>query len=162
MKNSTQIAILAAVGVGAYLILKSSPQAVNTLRPVSSTYPYGMQSVPAMGTPAYAQWQAQQAQANLDAQKLGVLYGVGKMVNGIFGGGSSGPASNPYSGITEIYNNDLPGQAGYGWKYFSDGTTIGPDGSYYKDSQVIWTPTDSVPVNPPFNTSYYDSLQQDF
>lgn len=27
-----------------------------------------------------------------------------------------------------------------GWRYYSDGTSIGPDGSYYFGGQRIWTP----------------------
>lgn len=42
--------------------------------------------------------------------------------------------------ITEIANDDLPGQAGYGWRYFSDGTVIGPDGSYYSNGVKVWSP----------------------
>jgi len=34
-------------------------------------------------------------------------------------------------GATEIQNNALPGQPGYGWKYYSDGTVISPEGKYY-------------------------------
>lgn len=45
------------------------------------------------------------------------------------------------STVKEIFNNDVPGQPGYGWKYYTDGTAIGPDGSYYKDNQKVWSPT---------------------
>ena len=39
--------------------------------------------------------------------------------------------------VTEILNN---GSAfGNGWRYFSDGTSIGPDGSYYSGSQKVWS-----------------------
>jgi len=32
-----------------------------------------------------------------------------------------------------------PGDAGYGWKYFTDGTAINPDGTqYYQGGQLIW------------------------
>lgn len=27
-----------------------------------------------------------------------------------------------------------------GWRYFSDGTTIDPDGRYYRGGQLIWQP----------------------
>lgn len=27
-----------------------------------------------------------------------------------------------------------------GWRYFTDGTAIDPQGRYWKDGQVIWTP----------------------
>lgn len=41
---------------------------------------------------------------------------------------------------TEISNTALPGQPGYGWTYFSDGTVIGPDGTYYYNGAKVWTP----------------------
>jgi hypothetical protein len=42
--------------------------------------------------------------------------------------------------VTEIVNTALPGQNGYGWRYFSDGTVIDPSGQYYVDGQVVWSP----------------------
>ena len=42
--------------------------------------------------------------------------------------------------IVEIGNDDLPGQAGYGWKYYSDGTAISPQGEYYFQGQKVWSP----------------------
>lgn len=41
---------------------------------------------------------------------------------------------------TEITNAAQPGQEGYGWRYFSDGTVIDPSGAYYKDGKLIWSP----------------------
>ena len=41
---------------------------------------------------------------------------------------------------TEIPNTALPGDIGYGWKYYSDGTTISPDGKYYYNGELAWTP----------------------
>lgn len=46
-------------------------------------------------------------------------------------------ADNLFS--TEIFNQALPGQAGWGWTYFTDGVAIGPDGSYYKNGQKVWS-----------------------
>lgn len=43
--------------------------------------------------------------------------------------------------VLTIPNTALPTQAGYGWQYFSDGTTIGPDGSYYKNGVLVWSPS---------------------
>ena len=42
--------------------------------------------------------------------------------------------------ITEVSNTSLPGQNGYGWRYFSDGTVIDPQGNYYLDGQMVWSP----------------------
>jgi hypothetical protein len=39
-----------------------------------------------------------------------------------------------------IFNTALPGQEGWGWQYFNDGTAIGPDGSYYTNGQKVWSP----------------------
>lgn len=41
----------------------------------------------------------------------------------------------------QIFNSALPGQPGWGWQYFSDGTAIGPDGSYYFQGSKVWSPT---------------------
>jgi hypothetical protein len=44
--------------------------------------------------------------------------------------------------VTEITNPAQPGQEGYGWRYFSDGTVISPQGAYYTQGsdKPIWTP----------------------
>jgi len=33
-----------------------------------------------------------------------------------------------------------PGDAAWGWQYFTDGVAIGPDGSYYKNDALVWSP----------------------
>lgn len=38
--------------------------------------------------------------------------------------------------VTEITNPALPGQEGYGWRYFSDGTVMSPTGQYYKGTDT--------------------------
>jgi hypothetical protein len=49
-------------------------------------------------------------------------------------------------GTSEIANPAAPGEAGYGWRYFSDGTVIAPDGGYYANNpqtnqyELIWSP----------------------
>jgi hypothetical protein len=40
-----------------------------------------------------------------------------------------------------IFNTALPGQNGFGWQYYTDGTAIGPDGSYYSNGAKVWSPT---------------------
>lgn len=47
---------------------------------------------------------------------------------------------------TEIENNALPGQTGYGWRYFSDGTAISPDGTYYNKGRQVYSAYDGVSV----------------
>lgn len=43
--------------------------------------------------------------------------------------------------VTEISNTALPGEPGYGWKYYSDGTAVAPSGSYYYQGQQVWSPS---------------------
>jgi hypothetical protein len=33
-----------------------------------------------------------------------------------------------------------PGDEGYGWQYYSDGTVISPDNKYYQEGQLVWEP----------------------
>lgn len=47
---------------------------------------------------------------------------------------------------SEIENKALPGQVGYGWRYFSDGTAISPDGTYYLKGRQITASYDGVSV----------------
>jgi hypothetical protein len=50
--------------------------------------------------------------------------------------------TNPSAAITpkEIFTGALPGQPGYSWRYFTDGTVIDPSGAYYKDGALVWSP----------------------
>lgn len=56
----------------------------------------------------------------------------------------SGTASSLNNGgsppVTEINNTALPGQQGWGWTYYSDGTAISPTGQYYLNGQLVWSP----------------------
>jgi len=51
------------------------------------------------------------------------------------GGASTG--SKPAGWVSEIMNNADPGEPGWGWKYYDNGVVIGPDGSYYKNGQLV-------------------------
>lgn len=44
----------------------------------------------------------------------------------------------PINGVSEIFTGAKQGQAGYGWRYFTDGSAISPDGKYYLNGQYIW------------------------
>lgn len=143
--NSKNIAILAAVGIGAYFLMTRTAGAATVARPAGTV---GYQ------TPNGVQYMTPKQQT--DALNNGALYSVGKFINGLFSGAGTGtPAAgggrtvNPSTGTTEIRNDDLPGQSGYGWRYYSDGTSIGPDGTYYQNGAAIWSAPDSVAVNPP-------------
>ena len=48
--------------------------------------------------------------------------------------------SNP---TTEIENTAVPGSPGYGWKYYSDGTVISPNGDYYQNGNIVWSPSNN-------------------
>lgn len=47
---------------------------------------------------------------------------------------------NTFDGVTEILNNSVPGEAAWGWKYYNNGVAIGPDGTYYKNGEKVWSP----------------------
>lgn len=56
--------------------------------------------------------------------------------------GAGGTPANSPDYVTEITNPSLPGQTGYGWRYFSNGTAIGPDGKYYnQEGKVAYDPS---------------------
>jgi hypothetical protein len=38
----------------------------------------------------------------------------------------------------QIINPSLQGQPGYGWRYFTDGTAIDPQGNYYFQGTKVW------------------------
>lgn len=57
------------------------------------------------------------------------------------GSGTAGALNNYGNApVTEITNTALPGQNGWGWTYYSDGTAIDPQGRYYFQGQLVWTP----------------------
>lgn len=57
------------------------------------------------------------------------------------GSGTAGALNNYGNApVTEINNTALPGQNGWGWTYYSDGTAIDPQGRYYFQGQLVWTP----------------------
>lgn len=66
-------------------------------------------------------------------------YGVGNDYINSWGNAGSWDWTQPEQ-ATEIPNTALPGDVGYGWKYYSDGTTISPDGKYYYNGELAWSP----------------------
>ncbi len=55
------------------------------------------------------------------------------------GAGSGGALRSLSDAVTEIF--DTAGKAfGNGWRYFSDGTAIDPQGNYYQGGALIWSP----------------------
>lgn len=76
------------------------------------------------------------------------LYLISKMINkpgGVVmrppsGGGTAGSLNNNGSPpVTEITNTALPGQTGWAWRYYSDGTAIDPQGNYYFQGQKVYS-----------------------
>lgn len=41
-------------------------------------------------------------------------------------------------GTLAIPNTALPGQAGWAWENFTDGTSIAPNGDYYMNGVLVW------------------------
>lgn len=165
-KDTKQLILIAAMAAGAFIVLRKTSAGTAILRPVG-TYPT---AAPQPGTAAYAQWLAQQ-QAQLVNGQNNALNSIGRLIGGIFSGSgstSSGTVRTTASGspvpggVTEIANDDVPGQAGYGWRYFSDGTAIGPDGSYYSNGTLVYTPTDSSATNTPNNDNLMTSADRTF
>jgi hypothetical protein len=56
---------------------------------------------------------------------------------GAAGGTSASPSGKPADWVSEIFGADGK-RYDNGWRYFSDGTTIDPQGNYYKDGALIW------------------------
>lgn len=58
------------------------------------------------------------------------------------GGGTKDTLNNggtpPPTTSGEIPNPALPGQPGYGWRNFADGTSISPQGDYYMGGALVW------------------------
>jgi hypothetical protein len=65
--------------------------------------------------------------------------GLIDQIKGLYGGVKDffTPELDPADLLT---NPALPGQEGYGWKYYSDGTVIDPSGQYYQDGELVWSP----------------------
>jgi hypothetical protein len=74
--------------------------------------------------------------------------GLIQQIQGLYGR-LTGANRPELSGVEQIFNPAAPGQEGYGWQYFSDGTVIDPSGQYYQDGEMIWSPF--------WDESYYNS-----
>jgi len=63
--------------------------------------------------------------------------------------------SNAYA--TRISNGDTePSDPAYGWQYFTGGTAIDPQGSYYQNGTKVWSPQ-VLQDNPTAYTSFSDT-----
>jgi len=64
---------------------------------------------------------------------------AGNAVTGLLGSLFGTNTSN--SAVSSIPNTSTEGQPGYGWQYFSDGTSISPTGQYYQGGSLIYDPS---------------------
>ena len=46
--------------------------------------------------------------------------------------------------VSEIDNPAQAGEEGYGWRYFSDGTVVSPNGDYYQGNELVYSPNQST------------------
>jgi hypothetical protein len=69
------------------------------------------------------------------------LWFIAKVAQGktVFGA-KPAPISTGAARTQAINNTALPGQSGWGWQYFTDGTAIGPDGKYYSGGTEVYDP----------------------
>ena len=138
--KTENILILAALGLGAFYLTKRQTT------PLVARYPTN-------ATAAQQQAQQQQQTGNLIGMGLGAL-------GSLFGMGSS--AAKPTGYVNALTNySTTPGQAGYGWQYFDNGTTISPQGEYYFGGEKVWAP-DAVAVNPANSYMSSDMYQSVF
>ena len=86
------------------------------------------------GFAAFAAWTAYRTMA-------GTSSGTGGIFD-ILRGQRKASGANVYQNTqktTEVLNGS-GGQFGNGWRYFSDGTAIDPQGNYYQNGALIWSP----------------------
>lgn len=140
--NPNNMILLAVLGIGAYWLFTKQAMA----RPA-------MQTAPRPGGGGSTTGQNLQGAANLIGA-IGGLFRPGAPYVGSNQGASGGGF------VREIINDDLPGQPGYGWSYYENGTAISPNGTYYHQGVPVWSPTgnDAVAFNPPGNASAWDSI----
>jgi hypothetical protein len=148
MSLSTQNpAVLAVIAVaGLYLLSQNKASAQG--RTAATRSPLNQGSSPYFSSPPrFAQPAAQQSNPLSALLNLGTaLIGRGGINPSNAGVGMAAPGV-PYD--YAITNTAQPGQEGYGWQYFSDGTSgggtaISQDGVYYNDGVPVYYPAMSA------------------
>lgn len=43
------------------------------------------------------------------------------------------------AGVSKVNNTALPGEQGWGWTYYTDGTSIDPAGNYYVAGNLVYS-----------------------
>lgn len=86
------------------------------------------------GFAAFAAWYAWRTMAGTSAG-AGGIFGIMK------GQRQESGAAIPQNTqkVTEVLSGN-GGQFTNGWRYFTDGTAIDPQGSYYLNGQLVWSP----------------------
>jgi hypothetical protein len=86
-----------------------------------------------------------------------------------YGGQSFGDITSIYDNFdinkdftAEIANPSNPGQTGYGWKYYENGTAISPDGKYYKEGQLVYDPATNAGMLSKLGTAGLNYLKKTF
>lgn len=148
MNKTSQLLILAAVGVGAYLMLtRSATPGGAKPGTYSPIYPAGYGSPTAPNTP----------RAQMDALNNSTLYGVGRFINGVFGGSAGTVGGVPMG--TQPSAVPIGGGGGQ-WRPSTfdnaPAATYYTPGTYSVDPNS-WGPTqpDSLAANPPGGYEVY-------
>lgn len=69
------------------------------------------------------------------------LFAIYKMVKPAAAAASgTAPVKGTGAAVSTIRNTALPGEPGWGWTYYTDGTAIGPDGKYYFQGTEVYNP----------------------
>lgn len=143
--NTNKVLILAGLGIGAYFLMtKGAGAATVAARPgtYSPIYPAGYGVPNAANTPA----------AQLDALNNSTAYGLGRFINGIFGGSSGSVGGAPLGTQPSAV---AIGSGGGAWRpstYDNAAPTYYTPGTYSVDPNS-WgppsPPADAFPTNPP-------------
>jgi len=148
MNQSSKLFIIAAVGVGAYLLLSKNANA-GTVAP----RPTGQVPAAGYGSPTA------NPRAQLDALNNGAAYSVGNLLRGLFSGGSSAPSGGGY--VAPLSNTYSLGNFDYGYvpstptQVFGVTPTWAPDNTPRYDPEALYQTnpflfgSDMFATNPP-------------
>lgn len=86
-----------------------------------------------------------------------------------YGGQSFGDITSIYDDfdidkdyVSEIPNLAKEGESQYGWQLYENGTTISPDGKYYKDGQLVYDPATNAGMLSKLGTAGLNFLKKTF
>ncbi len=149
--------ILAAAGL--YLLTQRKAVAQVLGQPVTTSSIQPPKIVSYMQQPsAAAQYGSLQATGN-SGQASPVTAGINFLTALVNKGASSAVSqASPYDTTgMRISNGDTsPTDPAYGWQYFTGGTAIAPNGTYYQNGEEVWHPQ-VLQDNPTAYNSYSDT-----